>query len=59
MHVRIQIGKTAGGEDHHFGSVELVSHTQLEIPRKDGDVLPLGVPVRGDLVAVGDLSERR
>ena len=53
VHVWVEVGEASGREQHHLGFVELVAHSYLEVSRKNRDVLAVGMPMRGDLVAVG------
>ncbi len=44
VHVRIEKGKTAGGEGGHLVLIEDISHSNFEGSGDDGDVFPQGMP---------------
>jgi len=52
MHGGVEVGETARPEGHHLAGVELISHAYFEGARKDGDVLPVRMGMRSDLVTV-------
>src|SRR5437588_11280276 len=53
VHVWVEVGEASAREQHHLRFVELVAHSYLEVSRKNRDVLAVGMPMRGYLVAVG------
>src|SRR5215470_9059109 len=52
MHLGVEIGEASSREGIHLPRFKLVSHTYLELSRDHRDVLALGMPVWGDLIAV-------
>src|ERR1700690_532132 len=56
MHVRIEIGEATSREGCHRALVKVISHPNLECPRDDGDVFPLGMPMGRDAVSIGHLQ---
>src|SRR5271169_909464 len=56
VHAGLEVRETAGWEAHHFTGFKLIAHADSQRPREDSHVLPVGVRMRRDLVAVRHLE---
>src|SRR5260370_34783899 len=52
VHAWFQVGEAACPEAHHLACIELIAHTDLESTRQHRNVLPIGMSVRCDFVAI-------
>jgi hypothetical protein len=56
VHAWIHKRKTTRRESHHFAFFKVIPHADFEIPRDHGDIFAMGVPMRGNFVAVRHLQ---